>query len=124
MTCVEGWAKSKKLDPTHNTNPEIFLPKLIKIYILINIIQILMVCRGSKGGTLPPCWDHAWGEFWAKLVKILVVPSPNGYILQFFEFSPYSFELIYSIDTSRMIGHHEILNFNQLFLKSDQFICN
>ena len=36
----------------------------------------------------------------------------------------HSFE-VYSIDSSKMIGNSpEVLNFNQLFLKHNQFICN
>ena len=67
-------------------------------------------------------WSPA--DIWAWLVNILVFPSPTGDMLT----SSYGFTLsiqLYSIHSYKMIRTSpEVLNFNRLFLKLNQFICN
>ena len=47
-----------------------------------------------------------------------------GYMLDIVQFRFHYFE-VYSIDSSKMIDtSHEVSNFNQLFLKLNQFIYN
>ena len=52
-----------------------------------------------------------------------VFPSPTSYLLMIFG-SLYEIG-VYSINSSKMMGNFpEVLNFNWLFLKLNQFICN
>ena len=64
------------------------------------------------------------GDFWASSdIKVHVFPSPTGNMLWSFSFL-FWFG-IYSLDSSKMMGNfHEVLKFNCLFLKLNQFIWN
>ena len=67
--------------------------------------------------------DQSSGSFWAESVQILVILNPAGYMLTSSRFA--LFIWVYSIDSSKMIGDSpEVSNFNWLFLKLNQFICN
>ena len=48
---------NKKLDPTFNSNPMNICALSNQESTLMIISHILVVTRGSKVGTLPPCWD-------------------------------------------------------------------
>ena len=62
---------SKKVDSTLNTSPVIlFLHKIIKIRLLRDINNILMISWDLKGWILPPCWDSRLGTVWEPTLKI------------------------------------------------------
>ena len=56
VTCDKSWS-SKKLDSTLNRSLAISLLKKNQDPTSMIVKNILMVSRGSKAGTLPPCWD-------------------------------------------------------------------
>jgi hypothetical protein len=66
-----------------------------------------------------------WRDFWAYSVEILVSGSPTGHILTSSGFLLLNWGVKFTINSSVMIGNFPaVLNFNRLFLKLNQFICN
>ena len=63
------------------------------------------------------------GNIWPHSIKILVFPSPIDYMLWSFGFS-LLIRGILCIFLEIIDKFHEVLKFNQLFLKLNQFTCN
>ena len=67
--------------------------------------------------------NRVQGHFWAQSVETLVFPSPTGYMLNLSVFV--CLIGVYSIHSCKVMGNlPEALNFNQLFLKLNGFMCN
>ena len=74
---------------------------------------------------IPPRTNDRGGFWTYKSVEIHVFASPTGYMLTSFGVPLLNWG-ISSINSSKIIGNFPavLMNFNQLFLKLNQFICN
>ena len=69
--------------------------------------------------------EQSMGKFLGIVCQDPSDSKSNQLHVDIFRFCLYSFEVLYSIDSSKMISKFpEVSNFNRLFLKLHRFICN